>query len=190
MVDLKKCNKCDYNKIDEYPELDILKKSEKRNLKCHMCNYNKIDDYVYGATSGCICEHPDKKDIDICPIQDEWDRSCSLARRRVVLLNTSMLTSYGCFKYRGSSLIEVCHMLSDAVDDGVEILSTIGHQSTADILSSLFKTEVKVNRIEYKQEISDTAIVFKLNGRPPEGKILTWEEIEKIGYTFGIIEMK
>ena len=100
MVDLKKCNKCDYNKIDEYPaitadyicehpnrkkdvcpELDISKKSEKRDLKCHMCSYNKIDEYVYGVTSGCICEHPDKKEKDVCPIQEEWDRSCSLARR-------------------------------------------------------------------------------------------------------------
>jgi len=30
----------------------------------------------------------------------------------------------------------------------------------------------------------DEAIVFQLHGRPPEGKVLTAEEIEEAGYSF------
>jgi len=62
--------------------------------------------------------------------------------------------------------------------------SAIGHTATAEILTDLTGYIVPVNRIEYRQEIGDTAIVFKLRGRAPEGVILTREQIEEIGYDF------
>ncbi|HNC58634.1 MAG TPA: DUF1874 domain-containing protein [Leptospiraceae bacterium] len=54
-------------------------------------------------------------------------------------------------------------------------------------MSELLGVTVPVNRIEYRQETGDTAIVFKLKGRPPEGAILSKEQLEEIGYDFGII---
>ena len=68
-----------------------------------------------------------------------------------------------------------------------EILSAVGHQSTADILTTLLETEVPMNRIQFAQEKGQKALVFKLNGRPEEGKILTAEEIEAIGYKFQLL---
>ncbi|MCM8811390.1 MAG: YddF family protein [Candidatus Omnitrophica bacterium] len=60
-------------------------------------------------------------------------------------------------------------------------LSAIGHEGTAKFLSSLLGLQIKPNRIKVKlQKISDYLIVFSLNERLPEGKILTKEEIEKI----------
>ena len=100
---------------------------------------------------------------------------------KVVLLNTSILTAYGSFKYTQISLDDVIQLTSDGFE------SAIGHDSTAKILTSLIGQEVKTNRIQYKQEIRDIAIIFKLNGRPEEGKILTVDEIETIGYEFGIL---
>lgn len=100
---------------------------------------------------------------------------------KVVLLNTSILTTYGSFKYTKISLDDVIRLTSDGFE------SAIGHDSTAKILTSLIGQEVKTNRIQFKQEILDIAIVFKLNGRPEEGKILTVDEIKTIGYEFGII---
>jgi hypothetical protein len=47
-----------------------------------------------------------------------------------------------------------------------------------------------MNRIEYKQELGDIALCFKLKGRPEEGKILTVEEIESIGYEFKVMIKK
>ena len=67
------------------------------------------------------------------------------------------------------------------------LLSAIGHETTAQILTELLGFEIPVNRIEYRQEPGDIALVFKLRGRPSEGKILTRDEIEAMGYDFGIL---
>jgi hypothetical protein len=102
---------------------------------------------------------------------------------RIVLLNTSILTDYGTYKYSGISVAEAIKYVGGAK----EAVSAIGHQSTADILTELLGLPVKVNRINYRQEIGDIAIVFKLSGRPEEGKILSRSDIEAIGYSFGLM---
>ena len=101
--------------------------------------------------------------------------------KRIVFLNTSIVTTEGFFSYEKTTLENVKETISGAGDN---ILSAIGHQSTADILTELTGIEVPVNRIMYEQEKNDLAIVFKLRGRPEEGKILSREEIEEIGYDF------
>ena len=63
----------------------------------------------------------------------------------------------------------------------------IRHQSTADILTTLLGVQVPMNRIMFEQEQGQKALVFKLLGRPEEGKILTQQEIEEIGYRFQIL---
>ena len=40
---------------------------------------------------------------------------------------------------------------------------------------------------EWKQDSGNQALIFKLNGRPEEGKILSVEEIKEIGYEFGLL---
>ena len=40
----------------------------------------------------------------------------------------------------------------------------------------------------FSQDVGQRALVFKLNGRPEEGKILTTEEIEAIEYKFQLLE--
>ena len=69
-----------------------------------------------------------------------------------------------------------------------EIISAVGHQSTADILTTLLGREIPVNRIDFRQEREQAAIVFKLRGRPPEGAILSAEEVEAIGYDLKILD--
>ena len=44
-----------------------------------------------------------------------------------------------------------------------------------------------MNRIQFSHEKGQFALVFKLKGRPEEGKILSREEIEAIGYEFGVL---
>ncbi|XGU48360.1 STIV orfB116 family protein [Fusobacterium necrophorum subsp. funduliforme] len=68
------------------------------------------------------------------------------------------------------------------------LLSAIGHESTALIMTELLDAQVQVNRIQFAQENNQKAIVFKLNGRAPEGVILSKEEIEAIGYKFQLLE--
>ena len=104
-------------------------------------------------------------------------------KMRFVLLNSPILTTTGEYLYSPISLNEV--RLINA-ESGIE--SFIGHQSTADILSSLINDDICVNREMFTQKLGDVAIIFKLKSRPPEGVILTVEEIEKIGYSFFCLE--
>jgi len=99
----------------------------------------------------------------------------------VAILNTSIVTAHGTYEFETCSLEQARELV------GGEILSAVGHDSTAKILTTLLGRDVPVNRIEFKQEPAQIALVFKLRGRPPEGKILTAEEIESIGYDFGIL---
>lgn len=97
------------------------------------------------------------------------------------ILNTSILTTFGSFSYQPLSLDEA----KACVADGFE--SAIGHQSTADVVSTLLGVAVPMNRQQYSQCVGDNALVFKLKGRPPEGVILSTAEIEAIGYEWGLL---
>lgn len=97
----------------------------------------------------------------------------------VTILNTSILTEFGSYNYEPLTLEESKSLISEGFN------SAVGHQSTCDILSNLLGVTVPMNRIQYSQNVGDLALVFKLKGRPEEGKILSVEEIEAIGYEFG-----
>jgi len=101
----------------------------------------------------------------------------------ITLLNTSILTSFGQYQYSPATIESARRLLADA--PGWQ--SAIGHESTAAILSRLLDIDVPVNRIQYQQGVGDVAIVFKLRGRPPESAVLTVEQLEEIGYDFGVL---
>lgn len=109
----------------------------------------------------------------------------------LAILNTSIITAYGNFSYTPISLDDAKLLVYNAQDPTIGpdegILSAVGHQSTSEILSELLETEIPVNRIQFAQEVGQSAIVFKLKGRAPEGVILSREEIESIGYEFGLL---
>ena len=104
---------------------------------------------------------------------------------KLALLNTSILTTAGAYRLIDITLDDARRIVSDHAGN---LDSAIGHQSTAEIMTTLLGTEIPVNRQMFTQEVGQAALVFKLNGRPPEGKILTVEEIEEIGYKFQILK--
>lgn len=104
---------------------------------------------------------------------------------KLAILNTSIITAEGTFELKGITLEEAQKL---AKENKENILSAVGHQSTADILTELLGLEIPVNRINFIQETQQSALVFKLNGRAPEGVILSKEEIEAIGYKFQILK--
>ncbi len=61
-----------------------------------------------------------------------------------------------------------------------EIVSAIGHESTAKLLSKILGIEIKANRIPIKIGPFDKLLVFQLLTRLPEGKILNDREIEEL----------
>lgn len=101
----------------------------------------------------------------------------------LTLLNTSILTDFGSYNYEPLSLKEAKNIIKNAYS----WKSAIGHESTAKIISTLLDIDCPVNRINYKQEVGDAALIFKLKSRAPEGKILSVEEIENIGYEWGLL---
>ncbi len=99
----------------------------------------------------------------------------------VTLFNTSILTAFGAYRYEPLALEEARRLVADG------FISAIGHESTARMLSELLGVAVESRRVDYQQQVGERAIVFKLKRRPPEGAILTAEEIRAIGYEFGLL---
>ena len=104
----------------------------------------------------------------------------------ITVLNTPILTKFGKYQYNEISL-DRAREIAQQANGFNQLVSAVGHQSTCDILTKLLGVTIPMNRIEYKQEIGSAALIFKLKGRPEEGKILTVEEIEEIGYNFGLL---
>lgn len=104
----------------------------------------------------------------------------------IAILNTPILTDVGTYKLSSITLEQAQKLVNENDFD-----SYIGHQATSEILSILLGTEVPMNRQQFKQEVGQKAIIFKLNSRLQEGQVLTTiQEIESIGYTFQLLERK
>ncbi len=101
----------------------------------------------------------------------------------ITILNTSILTEFGSYLYTPLTLNEAKELVRTT-----NFQSAIGHESTAAIISTLLNIDCQMNRMLYSQQPGDIALVFKLKGRPEEGKILTKTEIELIGYDWGKME--
>ncbi len=99
------------------------------------------------------------------------------------VLNTSILTHVGEYNLKDISLEE-----AKKLAETNELDSAVGHASTAEIMTTLLGVEIPVNRQMFVQAAGQKALVFKLNGRPEEGKILSVEDIEQIGYKFQLLE--
>ncbi len=64
------------------------------------------------------------------------------------------------------------------------IVSAIGHEGTARVLSKLLGVDVVVNRISVFFEPGDRGLHFFLKQRLPEGVVLSEEELKKLDYWF------
>jgi hypothetical protein len=136
---------------------------------------------------------PEGDTLDLAPYAGTIDSTTAFAALRkhlprydvrpvITLLNTSIITAEGTHSLKKVSLEEACKLVTGAI-----INSAIGHEATAKIMDTLLGIEVPVNRQAYQSKPGDVALVFKLKGRPPEGKILTVEEMDAIGYEFFVL---
>jgi len=100
----------------------------------------------------------------------------------LAILNTAILTAAGSYNYQPISWHEARGLVR-----AYEIDSAVGHQSTAEILTTLLGREIPVNRQNFSQQPGQRALVFKLRGRAPEGVILSVPEIEAIGFGFYLL---
>jgi hypothetical protein len=110
------------------------------------------------------------------------DRSKTM---KLGLLNSTIATTDGTYVIKTISLEEAI-----ALVQGQELDSAIGHQSIAQVMSTLLGIQIPVNRQEFQQQEGQKCLVFKLNGRPPEGKVLSLEEIHTMGFAWKLMELK
>lgn len=107
----------------------------------------------------------------------------------VHLLNTTIVPpgADGLWRVAEVDITYVVHILSWLGHSGAWgfLHSHIGHESTAQIAAELLRQKVEVDRRPWNGESIGVAI--QLNGRPPEGKILSREEVEAVGYTLRLV---
>ena len=100
-----------------------------------------------------------------------------------LILTTSIMTVEGVYKLSKIDLEQAKEIISAG------FTSHIGHAATTSILSVLLDTEIPMSRAPASQAAGQKAVVFKLNRRLEEGQVLhTVEEVEKVGYTFQLLE--
>lgn len=105
-----------------------------------------------------------------------------ISKMPLALLNTSILTAEGTYTLRDITLEEAKALVASS-----ELDSAIGHVATALVMEQLLGIEIPVRRQVFTQQPGQQALVFKLNGRPAEGRILSVPEIEEIGYKFQLL---
>lgn len=104
----------------------------------------------------------------------------------LALLNAPIVTAFGVFRYFPIDPNYAKYCIANAAQLG-ELDSYIGHESTAKIISDLTGVTVATSREEFNHAVDQYAIVFKLRQRQTTPRELTVEEIEAIGYDFGVL---
>lgn len=110
-----------------------------------------------------------------------YSSSQSTDRRMIYLLNTPILTDYGLWHFEGPLSPETAR----AMLSGQEPISAIGHAATAAWVSELLQRPVPANRIAVRLQPGDSALVFRLTQRLPEGQILNLDQLRDLPYEFG-----
>jgi len=68
-------------------------------------------------------------------------------------------------------------------------VSAVGHEATSILLTQLIGVEVPYNRITVKLKPGDVCVHFVLKERIPEGKVLSYEELQKLQFDLAISEV-
>jgi hypothetical protein len=109
------------------------------------------------------------------------------------LFNCPIITdrkNWGTYTYEPCTLDEAKQLIQHArTSADEEVVSSIGHASTAELMTKLLEFDVKVDRRNDTMEEGDAALVMSLNKRCDGGtKELTVREIEEeYGFSFGIM---
>lgn len=98
------------------------------------------------------------------------------------LLNSPVLPNTGSYRLDGPLPEEEACWLA-----GQDLVSAVGHASTAAWLSRVLGIDVPVNRTGIHMQPGDRALVFRLHGRRAEGAILDVDELARTPQQFCLL---
>lgn len=101
----------------------------------------------------------------------------------IYILNSPILTEYGKYDFQKITTEEAQKLLSNG-----NFISAVGHQATAEVMSSLLGVKIPTQRIQVKMQPKDKAIIFRLLTRLEEGKVLSREELEALPFEIGLLD--
>jgi len=99
------------------------------------------------------------------------------------VMNTSILPNDGIFSLATISEDEAKRWVARK-----DWVSAVGHPGTAEVMSSLLGIEIPPNRVQVAFEVGDEALVFKLDCRLPEGKVLSVDELRELPFTWKLLK--
>jgi len=102
--------------------------------------------------------------------------------RRIVIANAfsvNMVEKSDIFAIIKLDINRAKTVIDSARKSDTEIVSIVGHESTAKLLSKILGIDIPVNRSNYRISENDMLLVFTVSERLPEGKVLTDEEISQ-----------
>lgn len=100
------------------------------------------------------------------------------------VFNTTIVVNNGVYRLSDITVEKAREILADG-----NFISAIGHESTANIISTVLGMEVPMNRVNASfDNPGDLAVCFKLNSRPKEGSILSLEDLQEIGFSWKLLE--
>ena len=99
------------------------------------------------------------------------------------IMNTSILPNDGLFQMQ---TVDGETAKAWAAEGGW--VSAVGHPGTAEVMSALLGAVIPPNRIQVAFEVGDEALVFKLDCRLPEGKVLSAEELRGLPFSWKLLK--
>lgn len=99
------------------------------------------------------------------------------------IMNTSIIPNDGLF-----SLVTINADEAKKWAQNNDWVSAVGHPGTAEVMTTLLGVDIPPNRIQVTFEVGDEALVFKLDCRLPEGKVLDAEELRGLPFTWKLLK--
>lgn len=102
------------------------------------------------------------------------------------IMSTTIIPSgsWGTWSMVPASIEEVAAAIAEGA------ISAIGHQDTAEMIRTSTNQPIAANRITVKPQVGDTFFCFSLKQRPPEGAVLSREQLEAIGYQWARMDFR